>query len=287
MSAGTGWPVGGPGDRSDRAHTVWRVLFLALLLAALAGTAAAQDDAAVQELAGRIEPGQAIVYDLDLQAGRTLYAYAEGTSGDLDPFLAVASPDLNASRVHTGFATDVNRSLAAGQDPLLVIPEIAGRYFLAWNDDTNGTYDSALQYRVPADGDYLLIAIGSPAKREQTFGDYRLLVGIDAPQVLTGRAGPTGAAVAVLNTSASRMRVGVREVTGNLSANRSSTFYLCEARRRHAREGSLRKGEVNTAPLLHFHAARLFFMPKEDYYDSIVCCGGTSTGYTPRRIRRS
>jgi hypothetical protein len=201
------------------------VLFLALLLAALAGTAAAQGDAAVQELTGRIEPGQAIVYDLDLQAGRTLYAYAEGTSGNLDPFLAVASPDLNASRVRTGFATDVNRSLAAGQDPLLVIPEIAGRYFLAWNDDTNGTYDSALQYRVPADGDYLLIVIGSPAKREQTFGDYRLLVGIDAPQVLAGRAGPTGAAVAALNTSASRMRVGVREVTGNLSANRSSTFY--------------------------------------------------------------
>lgn len=225
MSADTGWPVGGPGDRSDRAHTVWRVLFLALLLAALAGTAAAQGDAAVQELTGRIEPGQAIVYDLDLQAGRTLYAYAEGTSGNLDPFLAVASPDLNASRVRTGFATDVNRSLAAGQDPLLVIPEIAGRYFLAWNDDTNGTYDSALQYRVPADGDYLLIVIGSPAKREQTFGDYRLLVGIDAPQVLAGRAGPTGAAVAALNTSASRMRVGVREVTGNLSANRSSTFY--------------------------------------------------------------
>lgn len=225
MSAGTGWPVGGPGDRSDRAHTVWRVLFLALLLAALAGTVAAQGDAIVQDLAGRIEPGQAIVYDLDLQAGRTLYAYAKGTSGNLDPFLAVASPDLNASRVRTGFSTDVNRSLAAGQDPLLVIPEIAGRYFLAWNDDTNGTYDSALQYRVPADGDYLLVVIGSPAKREQTFGDYRLLVGIDAPQVLTGQAGPTGAAVAVQNTSASRPRVGVREVTGNLSATRSSTIY--------------------------------------------------------------
>lgn len=229
MSAGTGWPVRGPGDRSDRAHTVWRVLFLALLLGALAGTVAAQDDPAVQELTGRIEPGQAIVYDLDLQAGRTLYAYAEGTSGNLDPFLAVASPDLNASRVRTEFAADVNRSLAAGQDPLLVIPEIAGRYFLAWNDDTNGTYDAALQYRVPVDGDYLLIVIGSPAKREQTFGDYRLLVGIDAPQVLTGQAEPTGAAVAVLNTSASRMRVGVREVTGNLSANKSSTFYTLDA----------------------------------------------------------
>ncbi|MDV2482781.1 hypothetical protein F8E02_12415 [Methanoculleus sp. Wushi-C6] len=228
MYDGAGWPVRGRGDRSVRAHTVWRVLFLALLLGALAGTVAARDDAAVQELTGRIEPGQAIVYDLDLQAGQTLYAYAEGTSGNLDPFLAVAGPDLNASRVHTEFANDVNRSLAAGQDALGVIPEVAGRYFLAWNDDTNGTYDSALQYRAPAAGGYRLIVIGSPARRGQTFGDYRLLVGIDAPQVLTGQAEPTGAAVAVLNTSASRMRVGVREVTGNLSANRSSTFYILD-----------------------------------------------------------
>jgi len=191
-----------------------------------AATAQMQENTGVQELTGRIEPGQAIVYDLpDLQTGETLYAYAEGTSGNLDPFLAVTTPDLNTSRVRNEFAIEVNSSLAAGQDPLRVIPETAGRYFLAWNDDTNGTYDSALQYRVPADGDYLLIVIGSPAKRQQTFGDYRLLAGIDAPKVLTGQAEPAGAAVAVLNTSASRMRVGVREVTGNLSANISSTFY--------------------------------------------------------------
>ncbi|WP_250986291.1 hypothetical protein [Methanoculleus oceani] len=185
-----------------------------------------QENASVQELDGRIEPGQAIIYDLPgLQAGETLYAYAEGASGNLDPFLAVTNPELNTSRVRNEFASEVNSSLAAGQDPLRVIPEIAGRYFLAWNDDTNGTYDSALQHRIPADGDYLLIVIGSPAKPQQTFGDYRLLVGIDAPQVLTGQAEPTGATIAILNASASKMRVGVQEVTGNLSANTSSTFY--------------------------------------------------------------
>jgi hypothetical protein len=193
------------------------------------GTTAAQmqDNAGVQELSGRIEPGQAIIYDLPgLQAGETLYAYADGTSGDLDPFLAVARPDLTPGRVRTEFANDVNRSLAAGEDPLGVIPETAGRYFLAWNDDTNGTYNSALQHRIPADGDYLLIVIGSPAKRGQTFGDYRLLIGIDTPQVLAGQAEPTGATIAILNASVSKMRVGVQEVTGDLSANTSSTFYI-------------------------------------------------------------
>lgn len=228
MHAGTGRPVREPGGRNGRTRAVRRALFLALLLAVLVGATIAQmqENAGAQELTGRIEPGQAIFYDLpDLQTGETLYAYAEGTSGNLDPFLAVTTPDLNTSRVRNEFAIEVNSSLASGQDPLRVIPETASRYFLAWNDDTNGTYDSALQYRVPADGDYLLVVIGSPAKRQQTFGDYRLLAGIDTPRVLTGQAEPAGATIAVLNTSASRMRVGVREVTGNLSANISSTFY--------------------------------------------------------------
>ncbi len=228
MHARTGWPVREPGSRNGRARAVGRALFLALLLGVLVCTGAAQmqENADVQELTGRIEPGQAIIYDLpDMRAGQTLYAYEEGSSGDLDPFLAVANPDLNTSRVRTEFANEVNLSLAAGEDPLKVIPEIAGRYFLAWNDDTNGTYNSALQYSIPADGNYLLIVIGSPAKRGQTFGDYRLLVGIDTPQVLTGQAEPTGATIAILNASASKMRVGVQEVTGNLSANKTSTYY--------------------------------------------------------------
>jgi hypothetical protein len=224
-------PTGAPADEKPRRRSHLsagrNALLLALLICFLAGTVAAQENASVQVLTGRIEPEQAVVYDLpDLQAGQTLYAYAEGTSGDLDPFLAVASPDLTPGLARTEFANDVNRSLAAGEDPLKVIPEIAGRYFLAWNDDTNGTYNAALQYRIPTSGDYLLILISSPAELLRTFGDYRLLVGIDAPQVLTGQAESTGATIAILNTSASKTRVGVQEVTGNLSANKSSTFYI-------------------------------------------------------------
>jgi len=229
MHTRTGRPLRETGNRNGQARAVWRAFYLALLLSVLAGTGAAQmqDNAGVQELDGRIEPGQVIFYDLPgLQAGETLYAYAEGASGNLDPFLAVANPDFNTSRVRNEFATEVNSSLVAGQDPLRVIPETASRYFLAWNDDTNGTYNSALQHRIPVDGDYLLIVIGSPAKRQQTFGDYHLQVGIDAPQVLTGQAEPTGATIAILNTSTSKMRVGVHEVTGNLSTNTPSTFYI-------------------------------------------------------------
>ena len=68
----------------------------------------------------------------------------------------------------------------------------------------------------------------------------------------------------------------------------SETIYLCGARRRHAREGSLRKGGGESgAPSSVFtftpHGSSL--CREEDYYDSIVCCGGIDTGYIQRRIR--
>ena len=117
MHARTGRPVREPGSRNGRARAAGRALFLALLLGVLVSTGAAQmqEKVDVQELTGRIEPGQAIIYDLpDMQAGETLYAYAEGTSGNLDPFLAVTNPDFNTSRVRNEFTIEVSNSLASG-----------------------------------------------------------------------------------------------------------------------------------------------------------------------------
>ena len=212
-----------PGGTRDR----WRIILLVLLLCLPIGTAVAQEagDASVQEILHRIEPGQAVFYDLsDLQAGEEIYVYAGRTSGNLDPFLALANTSLTRGLVRQEFAAEVNRSIAQGRDPLRVVPEIADRYFLAWDDDSGAGYDAALRYAIPADGDYRLIVFSSPAK-EDTFGTYRLLIGIDAPEVLTGQAEPAGAAIAVLNQGASRVGVSVQEVNGTLTANRTSTFY--------------------------------------------------------------
>jgi hypothetical protein len=216
--------------RTGGARPRWRAILLVLLLCLPIGTAVAQQagDASIQEIVHRIEPGQAVFYDLPgLQAGETLYAYAGRTSGNLDPFLALANTSLTRGQVRREFAAEVNRSIAQGRDPLQVIPAVAERYFLAWDDDSGAGYDAALQYAIPADGDYRLIVFSSPAK-EDTFGTYRLFLGIDAPQVLTGQAEPTGAAIAVLNQEASRVGVSVQEVNGTLTANRTSTFYTLE-----------------------------------------------------------
>jgi hypothetical protein len=180
------------------------------------GLCAPSDGQGVQELNGTLGPGQDAIYTLPaLQEGQTVYVYVKSESGNLDPFAALASPDTPPD-LRRRFEADVTQAVEEGRDPLQVVPAFSDRYFLAWDDDSGKGYDAAFKYTVPDTGDYTLIVTNSPAKSE-TFGDYRLFVGIDAPVVLDGNAEPTGAQIAVFNREASQIRVGVQEVRGNLT----------------------------------------------------------------------
>jgi hypothetical protein len=142
-------------------------LVMALLGGALPGEvrlAAAQTGPRVQEFTGTVDDGAEIVfYDLyGLHAGETIYAYAEAAASALDTYLAVGDIDFN----------DV----------------------LAEDDDSGGGTNSALEYIIPADGDYSLAVTRYD---ETSSGAYRLLIGIDEPEVLGGEAQPTGDEVAV------------------------------------------------------------------------------------------
>jgi hypothetical protein len=98
------------------------------------------------------------------------------------------------------------------------LPALRDRAFLAWDDDGGPGYSAAMQFLVPQDGDYYLIASGSlSAAGRQTSGDYRLLVGIDEPAILDGSARSTGAEIAVLNQAAFGGNPLVQEYTGSLS----------------------------------------------------------------------
>ncbi|NJN82835.1 MAG: electron transporter RnfC [Caldilineaceae bacterium] len=100
----------------------------------------------------------------EFKAGETLYAYIEATSGDLTPMLEL-----------TNFASKPLRS-----------GNIQGL-------DSTAT----LQYTFPADaaGFRLQIASHGPGSPPTT-GDYRLLLGADAEEVLSGQAEADGRAVA-------------------------------------------------------------------------------------------
>jgi len=191
------------------------------------GLCASLDIPAVEELNEALGPEQAVRYTLfGLQEGQTVYVYAEGISGNLDPYAAVAPPDTPPG-LRARFGEEVRQAIDDGRDPLQVIPAFSDRYFLAWDDDSGEGYDAALAYTIPDAGDYLLVITNSPAK-SATFGEYRLLVGIDAPQVLSGDAEPTGDRIAVLDREASQFRVGVRELHANLSRDQESWVYVLQ-----------------------------------------------------------
>jgi len=58
-----------------------------------------------------------------------------------------------------------------------------------------------------------------------TFGDFRLQIGLNEPEVMTGKARPTGDIIAVLDHDSSQVGVAVQEVQGSLTPDSNSTFY--------------------------------------------------------------
>lgn len=193
-------------------------------LLAINSAAKAQESAEVQTLTGETGPGAAVVFDLpDLRSGQILYIYAQGISGNLDPMLFVTDGDVDQSTVRATFTADVQQAIVAGRDPLEVIPEFADRNFLSWDDDSGQGLDAALQFMVPSDGDYKLAIGSSPSA--QTFGAFRLLIGIDKAEVLTGQAESTGSTIAILNEDESRLNLAVEEITGAFTEDKSRTFF--------------------------------------------------------------
>jgi hypothetical protein len=194
------------------------------------GEVPAEDAGPVQVLTAFIEPGQAALYTLpDLKAGDTLYVYVEGVSGNLDPFAGLADTRLDAAALSAAFDAEVDQALAAGRDPLEALPEIYDGLLVAWDDDSGEGYAAAFDYSVPADGAYQLLVVGSPIK--ETFGEYRLLVGRNAPQVLAGDASPTDDDIVFLDQVASRVGVRVQEITGTLTIDSPDNILILESLR--------------------------------------------------------
>ena len=206
------------------------ILLLALGGWVVARPAHAQDPGMVQELTGHLDLGGEAFYRLPaLRAGDILYVHVSRTSGNLDPWVALADTRLEAESLSEALSAEVTVAIAEGQDPLQALPRIYDQFFVAWNDDYRGSYDAALQFRVPADGDYQLLVSNAPTAF--TFGGFRLLLGRNAPQVLSGDAEPTRGLIAVLDSEASRMRVAVQEITGTLTLENPSRILTLESLR--------------------------------------------------------
>lgn len=202
-----------------------RALFIALVLSLTAVPAAihASGERAVQVLSGRIEPETTVFYRLSgLNRGDTIYVYIEGASGNLDPFAALSDVRLEGEVIKDEFYSQVDRVIAEGEDPLKALPNIYDDFFVAWDDDSGIGYDATFQFRVPSDGEYQLLVSSNPAS--DTFGDFRLTIGLNEPEVMTGSAQPTGDEIAFLDQGTSKVQVHIQEITGNLSTDIPETI---------------------------------------------------------------
>jgi hypothetical protein len=184
----------------------------------------AQDEGEVQEIFGKVDLDAGLIYRIDgLATGDRLFIFAERTSGNLDPIVAITPVGPSADEIRDLFRSDLERAVAGGEDPLVAIPRIVDELFLAWDDDSGDGYSSILEFTVPEDGDYQLVLTSSLTV--DTFGDFRLLLGLNQPDVLTGKARPTGDIIAVLDHDGSRIGEAVQEVVGSLTTENNSTFY--------------------------------------------------------------
>jgi hypothetical protein len=178
----------------------------------------------VREFTGYLGPGDVHEYQVtNLVRGDTLNVSTEGVSGNLDPFIAVSGSGLDIERVRSEYVAVIDREIAAGRDPLRAVPETAGRFFPAWDDDSGPGYSSALSYEVQRSGDYQVFIFESPV--QETSGEYRLLIGVNASGT-RDRTAETGDISARFIRSLPDRGVSVQEVSGNISPGKESVTRL-------------------------------------------------------------
>ncbi|MGB6867305.1 MAG: hypothetical protein WBE11_16605, partial [Candidatus Aminicenantaceae bacterium] len=223
-------------SRAVRYRAWSAALVLLILVAGLLGSlraVRAQGAGQVQTVTGTIRPGEFFWYLLpDLQSDQILYVHMQGTSGNLDPIIGLVDGDSDTEALEESYTTAIQGALVEGSDPLLAAEAAANDLFLVWDDDGGEGLAAAFSFPVPADGDYRLIVSNAlSALGKATFGDYQLLIGLDAPQVLSGEAEPTGEAIAILDTQASSPSVAVEEFRGSLTEGKTKeTLELYEVR---------------------------------------------------------
>ncbi len=208
-------------SRSLPALLVGAGVLLALVMLVQASPSTAQDQAGrVQRISERLHAGEVHAYLLhDLQAGDRLAVSMRATSGNLDPAIGIRDTTIPLKEFATQYSADVQRLLTGGGNTQLGLKELRSRYFLAWDDDSGEGYAAALEYVVPASGDYMLIATGSlSAFGRATSGDYELLLGLNAPSFTDGAVAPVGAPIAERIQGALGVASSVEQATGALTA---------------------------------------------------------------------
>ena len=185
----------------------------------------------VQQLTGRIDADEVVIYRVPgMRQGQQLMIRVEAISGNLDPTLGVISSLVDRKRLEALYEEADEIAADRGGDPIAAMVSLRQKYFLAFDDDGGGGLTAALHFEIPEDGDYgLLIAGAQKAQGWETFGNYRLLLGINRADVLDGSAQAGGGAIASRDLEATPPGVGVEEISGSLDRNKVSKIVALQA----------------------------------------------------------
>jgi hypothetical protein len=186
--------------------------------------AEAAEPGPVQELTGRIDADEVVIYRVPgMKQGQQLMIRVETTSGNLDPTLGVIGSLVDRKRLEALYEEADEIAADRGGDPIAAMESLRDKYFLAFDDDGGGGLTTALQFEIPEAGEYgLLIAGAQKAQGWETFGNYRLLLGINRADVLDGSAQALGTAIASRDLEATPPGVGVAEIVGSLDGSKTS-----------------------------------------------------------------
>lgn len=202
--------------------------FLALLilfcLVLVTPSLARAQSGATQQLTGNVNPDEEVYYRLpNLKKGETLYILLQATSGNLDPFVGILNSGTDLKEFQTDFKIEMEATLNS-DNIFQAINAVRDQYLLAWDDDSGSGYAAALTYTIPKDGDYYLVVSSANTTAWETFGDYQLSLGVNAPEVLAGSTKDT-AVIAIRDDQVSPEKVAVEVITGTLTTGKLNQEY--------------------------------------------------------------
>jgi hypothetical protein len=178
----------------------------------------------VQILTENLQLGESHYYNLpNLQKGDTIFVNMKRVSGNLDPIIGITKDRSDLSSFEDFYINQIPKSLEKGLDFTEVFPDFANDFFLAWDDTRGKLRDANFTYQVQKEGDYQLVVAGSyyqlirDDKYYSTFGQYRLTIGVNTPEVLTEEVKPTGHSLA---SHIGKFHNRVQEITGQITEER-------------------------------------------------------------------
>ena len=153
----------------------------------------------VQIINENLQPGEAHYYNIaNLKIGDTVYINIENLSGNLDPILGITKEQSDFSQFDDYYAIEIPEKLEKGEEFAEIFPDFADKFFIAWDDNSGVLSDASITFQVPENGDYQVTVAGTYYQLQRgdkyynTFGKYRLNIGVNAPEVLSGNANATG-----------------------------------------------------------------------------------------------